>query len=273
MPRKELGRANFRAYRLFGQVHLVATGEANNLNNKFDFEQLPFRIFPPMFGFFVISPDIALPATTPFVHQERILFPAGADTIRIQDADGIHEVPIAEVVPHEMRASAKAEGGRNNLCVFSWIGINSMMIAECDAIVPAVYTKVFGPASQQECENYIATHGGGAFKHASNVTVIKQSFRAWIDRMPMSAPRLYVSGDIVTPTGGWTASLSRAVPQGINPDILILQVDATPPAGGAPTVLTTIPLRYEEAPTAHTYTGVTIRHGRGDFTIDVGETH
>jgi hypothetical protein len=273
MPRKELGRASYRAFRLFGQVHLVATGETNNLNNKFDFEQLPFRIFPPMYGFFVITPDVTLPATTPFVHHERILFPSGVNVIRIQDADGIHEVPIAEVVPHDMGMRTLAAGGGNNLCVFSWIGINSMMIAECNAVVPAVYTKVFGPASQQECENYIASHGGGAFRAASPVTVIKQSFHAWIDRMPMGGPRLFVTGDIVTPSGGWTASLTRAVPQGINPNILILQIDASPPTGGAPTVMTTMSLRFEEAPPAHPYTDVTIRHGGGDFTIEVGETH
>jgi hypothetical protein len=42
MPQKVLGHASYKAYRLLGVVHLVATGQRANLNDKVDFEQLPF---------------------------------------------------------------------------------------------------------------------------------------------------------------------------------------------------------------------------------------
>jgi hypothetical protein len=63
------------------------------------------------------------------------------------------------------------------------------------------------------------------------------------------------------------------VPQGINPNILILQLKATPPPGPVPQILTRIPLRYEEAPPSHPYTQVTVRNGTEEFTIGVGVTH
>lgn len=36
-----------------------------------------------------------------------------------------------------------------------------------------------------------------------------------------------------TPTGGWSVELVKAMPQGINERILILEIQASPPARGA----------------------------------------
>jgi hypothetical protein len=91
-----LGHASYKAYRLLGVVHLVATGQRANLNDKVDFEQLPFLISPPMYAFYVIMADLGLPLTLPFTHEEKIFYPKSATSVRIQDATGFHDVPIAE---------------------------------------------------------------------------------------------------------------------------------------------------------------------------------
>ncbi|WP_137044601.1 hypothetical protein [Pseudolabrys sp. FHR47] len=282
MAKKELGRARYHAYRLLGVTYLIATGETSHLNDKFDFEQLPFRIFPPMFAFYVITPDIGLPATKPFSYQEAIIYPTSAKSIRIQDADGMHDVPIAEVVPPiDVTRMAMAVDGPANYCVFSWIGINRLLIAKCDATLPTVYIRVFGPASLADCEKYVADNGGFAVEAASGLIVtdtvsglevLKDSFRAWIDTMPMAGPKLYVTGDVVASTSGWRVSFAPASPQGFNPFDLIMDIVATPPTGQVLQVKTPIPLRYEEAPPRQPYTSVTIRYAGGQFTIGVGHT-
>ncbi len=273
MTRRDFGRGNYKAYRLLGVTHLVATGELPNLNMKADFEQLPFRIFPPMFGFYFVTPEITLPMLRPFVHEEPILYPRAAHTVRIQDADGYHDVPIAEVIPPDFDVQTAAVEAGANYCVFSWIGINSMMIAKCDAIVPGVYSKVFGPASYAECDRYVVDNGGIASAIGGQIRVVKDSFRAWIDKMPVGGPRLIIVGDVIAPTAAWRVTFKPAVPQGFNPNIKITAIEATPPKGDVLQCITTIPLRFEEAPPAHPYTAATIRYGGDEFTIGVSETH
>jgi hypothetical protein len=160
MPKKNFGRAQYKAYRLLGLVHLTATGETPNFNDVPSLEQLPFRIHPPIYGFFVTTPDIALPATRPFSVQLNTAYPADSAWIRIQDADGDHSVAIAEVVPPiDIQTTAltpPADDG--NFCVFQWIGIQPYLIAGCDEVVPAVYTRVFGPGTLAQCEQYIVEH-------------------------------------------------------------------------------------------------------------------
>ena len=168
MPTRNFGRASYKAYRLMGIVSLTATGELANLNDKPDFEQLPFRIMPPMWGFFVTTADISLPATRPFTYSEQIAYPTSAKSIRIQDADGFQDVAIAEVVIPPMIAKLAAEAD-GNYCVFRVVwatgqpspgGINPLLLAKCDTILPAIYARVFGPATEAECKKYINEHGG-----------------------------------------------------------------------------------------------------------------
>src|ERR1044072_8158634 len=272
MSRRELGRASYRAYRLFGVTHLIAIGETPNLNDKVDFEQLPFRIFPPIFGFFFIHQDFRLPARKPFVYQESIIYPTGVNSIRIQDADGIHDVPIADVVSTDAMTDRFVPGSDPNYCVFSWIGTNWLLIAKCDAILPAVYTRVFGPATYEACQSYVREHGGTAGSEPAPLRVLEDTFRAWLDLMP-PAPRFFVTGEGEAPSTGWSVSLVRAVPQGINPDVLILEIKATPPSGISLPCLTKIPVRYEEAPPVRHYSQVTIRYAGKEFTIGVGVVH
>lgn len=100
------------------------------------------------------------------------------------------------------------------------------------------------------------------------ITLDPKSFHAHLDEMPPRPPRLVVEGKGEAPTTGWTAELVPAKPQGINPEILILDVVAHAPGGIEAQHVTPIALKYEEKPARH-YTNVTIRNGAEHFTIKV----
>jgi hypothetical protein len=157
MPSKHYGRATYKAFRSGGFLHISASGETPNFNDQVVLEQLPFLIYPPMYGLFFVTQDVSLPTLKPFAVEIQTLFPATANSVRIQDADGDHSVPIAEL---GATPSNPPSNTGNDFCVFQWIGINSYMIAKCDAIVPAVYSRVFGPDTHANCEQYIRDHGG-----------------------------------------------------------------------------------------------------------------
>jgi hypothetical protein len=69
--------------------------------------------------------------------------------------------------------------------------------------------------------------------------------------------RLRVEGTCVMPTPGYRLSLRRADPQGINPNILILELQVEAPTGIVTQVLTPTPVAYEEETDQH-FTSVTI---------------
>jgi len=56
-------------------------------------------------------------------------------------------------------------------------------------------------------------------------------WKAWLDMMPPGPPTLHVVGKCVFPTHGYKVTLKKAVPQGINPAILLLQKVVKPPTG------------------------------------------
>ena len=74
-------------------------------------------------------------------------------------------------------------------------------------------------------------------------------------RTPPSTVR--VNGMPVMPTPGYKLTLTRAVPQGINPRILILNLESEPPSGIVIQVLTPTPVSYEEQ-SEQEYDSVTI---------------
>lgn len=90
------------------------------------------------------------------------------------------------------------------------------------------------------------------------------------DFQPVQPPRLRVTGSCMMPTPGYQLALKRAVPQGINPAILILELSVTRPTGNVSTVVTKTDVRYEEQ-TDQRYTSVTIRPG--DISVPVQEVH
>lgn len=66
------------------------------------------------------------------------------------------------------------------------------------------------------------------------------------DFMPPGPPRLRVRGVCTMPTPGYRLSLTRTVPQGTNPAILLLDLHVEPPTGPVIQVLTPTPAEYEE---------------------------
>jgi hypothetical protein len=94
------------------------------------------------------------------------------------------------------------------------------------------------------------------------------NWKAWKNVMPGSKPKLHVTGDLTVPTGGYSAKLSPHTPQGINPQIYLLDLTINPPAPDqvVPQVVTTIKVQYEEK-TQTNYTQVTILPT--NITVDV----
>lgn len=103
--------------------------------------------------------------------------------------------------------------------------------------------------------------------------LLRDTFKAWIDRAPGAPPRLIMTGDVRVPTNGWQARLTRRSPQGINPKILILDVSAQQPAGVVKEGITTIPLRYEESPPQDEYGQVMISTCKGEIVVNIGRPH
>jgi hypothetical protein len=56
-------------------------------------------------------------------------------------------------------------------------------------------------------------------------------WKAWLDLMPPGTPTLHVTGKCVFPKHGYKVTLKKAVPQGINPAILLLRKTVKPPTG------------------------------------------
>jgi hypothetical protein len=100
----------------------------------------------------------------------------------------------------------------------------------------------------------------------------KKEFKAWIDEMPGKYNTLHVKGSVTVPTTGWKASMSEAVPQGINKKILILEVKKVKPTGAAGDIVSHIEVSFDK-PNSPPYTNVTIRGDGDEFTIDVKKVH
>lgn len=98
----------------------------------------------------------------------------------------------------------------------------------------------------------------------------KDTFKALLNKMPGPGanPTLHVTGTVTVPTTGYHVSLVEAVPQGINPKILILEVKKVKPTGPAGDVVSHIPVKYDK-PHSPDYTDVTVRCDGDDFTIPV----
>jgi hypothetical protein len=82
-------------------------------------------------------------------------------------------------------------------------------------------------------------------------------WRAVHNFQPPGPPTLTVTGKCVFPTTGYKVKLVKAVPQGINPLILLLRKIVTPPTGIVLPVLTTVAVKFT-LKTSTKYTHVTI---------------
>jgi hypothetical protein len=91
---------------------------------------------------------------------------------------------------------------------------------------------------------------------AASVTVKCGNWQAWHDFMPIKPPTLYVTGECTVPPGT-KVTLRMAVPQGINPKILLLRKIVTPPPRPRKGPPVKVEVRYVKK-TSFEYTHVTI---------------
>ncbi len=87
-----------------------------------------------------------------------------------------------------------------------------------------------------------------------------RNWKAWEDRMPGPGMgvALYVTGEVETGNSNQTPHLREAVPQGINPTILILDLVLVPNGIGNP-VMGWKPARFEKKLSRDHYASVEIR--------------
>lgn len=85
-----------------------------------------------------------------------------------------------------------------------------------------------------------------------------RDWEAWQDLMPGAGGTLHVRGTCRFPTAGYTASLRRQEPQGVNPRDLLLVLEVTPPDGPAAQVATDLAVEYSEPAEPRQFDQVTI---------------
>lgn len=82
-------------------------------------------------------------------------------------------------------------------------------------------------------------------------------WKAWLDTMPPGTPTLHVTGKCIFPKHGYKVTLKEAVPQGINPAILLLRKVVTPPSGKVIQTPQTVNVHFKKK-TTRKYKQVTI---------------
>jgi hypothetical protein len=97
----------------------------------------------------------------------------------------------------------------------------------------------------------------------------QQTFKAKLESNHHHKVKLHCTGKVTEPTTGWTVSLERATPQGINAHTLLLKLKEVGPTGAAGDIVTTHPVAFDEDPAKVHYTHVTIEAGTSSFTIPV----
>jgi hypothetical protein len=267
---KVLGRGTYSAYRQNGLLHVIAQGDKPNLQTIVTIEQEPFLIFPPEFALYFENPPIVSPIVVPFHVEKSFSYPPNVNFVRIVDATGTHSITIE----NRPDITPPIDNDGANFCVFQQLGTDRYRIARCDAIVPTIYHKVFGPTTYQQCQIYIAAHSAGVGLQGSNGSLVQAdpaTFKAWINEMPGSQPTLIVTGDVLAEVD-FHVNLVRAIPQGFNPAVLILHIDVQTPTGPHSNAIATRTLRYEEA-AAIRFTNVTVTGGGNPFTIPVTIAH
>lgn len=155
---KHFGYGTYQAVRIADHAILIlAVGVAPNLSTRVTLEQLPWRIFPPMFGLFFDEPPVTLPALHPFMLSAVFAFPKGEDSVTIIDAAGAHRIKLSSEF---IWSAAQTRAGEDLFIVYRNLNDASCLTVPQDKIVPAIYTRVFGPASQADCATWAAKHCG-----------------------------------------------------------------------------------------------------------------
>ncbi len=81
---------------------------------------------------------------------------------------------------------------------------------------------------------------------------------AWINKIPPKPDDFHVVGEIEVPNPGVFAVLTKKVPQGINPKILLLDLLLIQKPGIWPQVITSIQVRFDAIVTGNVYEEVNI---------------
>lgn len=116
------------------------------------------------------------------------------------------------------------------------------------------------PAKRKAPAKKASAKKAPAKKAAAKKSVLVKcgKWQAWLDTMPgPSTPTLHVTGQCIAPTTGYKIRLVPAVPQGINPKILLLKKVVTKPTGIVLPVVTKVDVHYTKK-TKTRYTHVTI---------------
>ena len=97
---------------------------------------------------------------------------------------------------------------------------------------------------------------------------------AWIDLQPGKKPTLYVIGQAETSAGNIIPVLEEAVPQGINPQILMLNAVPKQQGDMGTSDVSPRPFSFEKPAEKRQYTSVSIMSEHGDgCSCDVKEVH
>lgn len=83
-------------------------------------------------------------------------------------------------------------------------------------------------------------------------------WNAWEDQMPPGPATLHVTGKCKFPTHGYKVKLKKAVPQGINPAILLLKKVVTAPSGPVTQMPEVVEVKYQQRVKKGQYKRVTI---------------
>ena len=87
-----------------------------------------------------------------------------------------------------------------------------------------------------------------------------RNWSAIIDAMPPNPPRLIVRGEVETTNSAIVPKLAEANPQGINPDILLLDLTLVNTGGMGTTDVSYRPVEFRRPTSPGTFSSVTILH-------------
>lgn len=123
---------------------------------------------------------------------------------------------------------------------------------------------------------FVALFSGCATKPSSSDCHGAQthSWEAWNNLMPGAGKTIHVIGKVRVNSGGWTATLSKRVPQGINPEILLLDLKVTPPTGPVTAPVLDLPVEFSEKYTGEKFTKTQVFCGEKVIAdLPVKDTH
>ena len=123
---------------------------------------------------------------------------------------------------------------------------------------------------------FVALSSGCATKPSSSDChgAATHSWEAWNNLMPGAEKTIHVVGKVHVTSGGWTARLSKRVPQGFNPEILLLELNVIPPTGIVIQPISDLPVEFSEKYTGGKFTKAQVFCGEKVIAdLPVKDTH